>query len=496
MQKFILIRGHQGSGKSTFALTKIAEFKAKYPNALIVHLENDLLLIDSEGNYRWSPKAVDMAQRKNLATFKNTLKQGQQQPALDILIVNSNTNQKASGCRQLLRSAEKQGFETEVYRLHNFFDNQHNVNQAGVVSAYVKLNQNPLVEEIHVPAIQPISVELQTLVERKQAFNLKDLPFDEQQQTYVTADYLTFADQNFTRKQSRRYPQLSVLKYARHIFYDNRFDNALLEMRGLVLDEYNQIIIRPFKKVFNYSERIARNSPYPIRVSDERLVDAVVKVNGFLGVCTYIDLAETHPGYQADFNHKILYSTTGSLDSQYAEMVEKHCEKYTALFKQYPNHSFLFEITDPSDPHIIQEDFGETLIGCVEVKTGQQFAEQKLDQLGEKYQIKRPEILKNIAFGELKALLKNVKHEGFMVFAATEHGQQGEMLFKLKSPYYLVSKLLGRSTADNLNAKLNKRHLDEEYYPLIDHIKAHQEQFNQLDEQAKIAFIQAFLGKI
>lgn len=74
-----------------------------------------------------------------------------------------------------------------------------------------------------------------------------------------------------------------VLKYARNVFYENRFDNALLEMRGLVVDKHNRIIVRPFKKVFNYSERIAKNSPYPIVMSDERMVDAVVKVNGFWG---------------------------------------------------------------------------------------------------------------------------------------------------------------------------------------------------------------------
>lgn len=33
MQKFILIRGHQGSGKSTFAEQKAAEFKVQYPDA-------------------------------------------------------------------------------------------------------------------------------------------------------------------------------------------------------------------------------------------------------------------------------------------------------------------------------------------------------------------------------------------------------------------------------------------------------------------------------
>ena len=67
------------------------------------------------------------------------------------------------------------------------------------------------------------------------------------------------------------------------------------------------------------------------------------------------------------------------------------------------------------------------------------------------------------------------------------------MLFKLKSPYYLVSKFLGRSNEGNLGRKLDKRHVDEEYYPLIDHIRENQETFNRLEELEKIAFIQQFL---
>lgn len=39
MQKFILIRGHQGSGKSTFAEQRAAEFKAQYPDAEVVRIE-------------------------------------------------------------------------------------------------------------------------------------------------------------------------------------------------------------------------------------------------------------------------------------------------------------------------------------------------------------------------------------------------------------------------------------------------------------------------
>ena len=152
----------------------------------------------------------------------------------------------------------------------------------------------------------------------------------------------------------------------------------------------------------------------------------------------------------------------------------------------------MFEITDAKDVHIIREELGETLIGCIDVATGRQFSEAELDEIGKQYGIRRPETLKNITFGELKGRLKNVEHEGFMVFDA----QNGEMLFKLKSPYYLISKFLGRSNEGNIGRKLDKRHVDEEFYPLIDHIHDHREAFNAMPELDKIAFIQAFLRQL
>ena len=67
---------------------------------------------------------------------------------------------------------------------------------------------------------------------------------------------------------------------------------------------------------------------------------------------------------------------------------------------------FLFEITDAKDVHIIREELGETLIGCIDVTTGRQFSEAELDEIGKQYGVRRPETLKNITFGELKGRLK------------------------------------------------------------------------------------------
>jgi len=489
MQKFILLRGHQGSGKSTFAQEQINVFQKQYPDAEIIHIENDLLMTDENGNYRFTVDGIEQAQRKGQAMMLNACKRAQQNPQQSMLIINSNTNQKGSACIHLMQQARKHGLLVEVYRLHNFYPNHHGVKEADVLAAYIKLNNNRLREEIHVKAIQPMNAETAALIEEMQQFKQHELDYDENQQTWVTEKYLRLGRRDFVTKISKRYPELSVLKYKRNVFYDNRFDEALREMRGLVIDNHNRIIVRPFKKQFNYSERIAKDSKYPLHLDDAQRVDAIVKINGFLGCCTYVALPPEHPSHAAAFNHQVIYSTTGSLDSDFAKMAESHCHQYEALFKAYPNHTFLFEITDAKDVHIIQERLGETLIGVIDVATGRQFREDEVNKIAAAYGLQRPPMLENITFGELKALLKTVKHEGFMVFDA----ETKETLFKLKSPYYLVSKFFGRSNENSLGRKLDKKHVDEEYYPLVDYLREQRDTFNALGEQEKIAFIQRYL---
>ena len=170
MQKFILLRGHQGSGKSTFASEKIAEFQNAYPQAKIYHIENDKELTDANGMYQFNTKKLAAAQQKGMATLKNALKFGQQNQTTNILIINSNTYQKANACLTLLDLANKYGFKTEVYRLHNFYPNLHRVPEHEVLAAYHRLNQNRVRNEIHVPATCPISAEQQAEIDEMENF--------------------------------------------------------------------------------------------------------------------------------------------------------------------------------------------------------------------------------------------------------------------------------------------------------------------------------------
>ena len=65
---------------------------------------------------------------------------------------------------------------------------------------------------------------------------------------------------------------------------------------------------------------------------------------------------------------------------------------------------------------------------------------------------------------------------------------------KIKSPYYLTSKWFARNPkTDKLMSGNFKKQIDEEYYPLIDHIQANIEEFTLLDEQARLKWVSSFL---
>ena len=150
MQKFILLRGHEGSGKSVFSQQKIAEFQRDYPQTAIVHIDNDLALTDSQGNYHFDFEAFAQAHRDNMARQQAAFEQGQREPHRPLLVINANPNQKAKTCHHFIQTAYQYGFAVEIYRLHYFFQNVHGVSEEDVRRGYERLNANPVEGEIHI----------------------------------------------------------------------------------------------------------------------------------------------------------------------------------------------------------------------------------------------------------------------------------------------------------------------------------------------------------
>ena len=261
----------------------------------------------------------------------------------------------------------------------------------------------------------------------------------------------------FTRKESVRYPGLFVEKYKRKVFYDSLWDDQLVEMRGRVVDAAGDVVINPFTKIFN---RFERNT----NIDDGEKVIAVEKINGFMAAATYVPSVG-----------KVVVSTTGSLDSDYVTLAEKHLKSAIPVIVDYASIpegklTWLFEIVDESNPHIIKEMPGAYLLGFREVDSKESYSssdgkEQLLDKFAIKMVVMRP-TWGSALFSEVVEYSKNTEREGFVVYGKNT-------VLKIKSPYYLITKFFARVGENRILQVLNnlenfKKEIDEEYYDLID----------------------------
>lgn len=281
------------------------------------------------------------------------------------------------------------------------------------------------------------------------------------------------------RRESKRYPGLFVKKYSRKVFYDALWNESeeLLEARGHVEDAEGNIVIRPFTKIFNHGEN---NTDIDI----DEMVVAVNKVNGFMAAATYVPSVG-----------EVIVSTTGSLDSPFVTFAEEYIDAQVKnwIREEYERSgrsvTYMFEICHPSDPHIVKEVPGAYLIGNRYVDIPDAYwsdgdVEFSLDYAAGQMGVRRPS-WNVLRFGTVVEWAKQCKHEGYVVY-----GQESRTALKIKSPYYLILKLIARKK-DVMS--LDKKRCDEEFYNLIDHIQNTSEIFGLLTEQERLEYMISFL---
>lgn len=281
-----------------------------------------------------------------------------------------------------------------------------------------------------------------------------------------------FVEQNpnlVSMRESERYPGLFVLKYKNRVFYDNLWNDYLEECRGTAVDADFNVVARPFTKIYNYG--VEAKAPV---LQSGTMVDAYRKVNGFMCAIT-------------PYKGKLLVSTTGSLDSPFVDMAremlaanEKRISQH--IFKCTPQ-TWMFECVHPNDPHIVYEKPGLYLIGTrnLDWSAMEMTPPEVLQYHAECMGLEPVEHLR-VSIDDLQALAKQVCHEGFVFY--TDTGVSA----KIKSPHYLSLKAMARR-ADILS--LDKRRVDEEYYPLLEQLQGMGEQFNAMPEQERLRFIKA-----
>lgn len=258
----------------------------------------------------------------------------------------------------------------------------------------------------------------------------------------------------------KEFGDLRLFKYKNKVFYKNLWDKELVEYRGLVLDKDDNVVQRPFTKIFNWNEGGRKED------NVKQWVYWSQKVNGFMGA------ASIHEG-------KLLVSTTGSLDSPFSKLATKWLKDLPIRDNGY---TYIFEIVDPSDPHIIDEKPGVYLLGA-RAKSMQasnhDFSEWMLDDTAKKFGCYRPKHGR-ATIKELLEAASVATHEGYVFW-------NDNCEYKIKTPFYLITKFLGRTRKD-----YRKEYVEEEFYPLIDAIEA-QDNFREWHEQDKIKFIRGFL---
>lgn len=265
-----------------------------------------------------------------------------------------------------------------------------------------------------------------------------------------------------------------VLKYRKTVFFDNLWNDYLEECRGTIVDKDFNIVSYPFTKVYNYGVE----SKAPI-LSGDTMVDAYRKVNGFMIAVTW-------------HNGDILVSTTGSTANDYVDMAKELMQaelwRYREVCEKYSNYTFMFECVHRNDPHIIPETEGMYYLGHRAKSWGSVVEVSKdIPDLLNCYGTERL----RVSMDELQKLVKEVRHEGFVFY--TDSGLSS----KIKSPWYLTNKWVARNPrTDKLVNMQNdiKKNLDEEYYPLVDAIRANIDEYTLMDEQARLAWVRKFFG--
>ena len=214
--------------------------------------------------------------------------------------------------------------------------------------------------------------------------------------------------------------QLRILNYTVRATYSRAWNEATVACRGLILDDADRVVARPFPKFFGPSE------PDAPAIPSGRPMEITTKLDGSLGI------AYTHP----DGGTRL--ATRGSLTSHQAiEATRIWHEKYSHVVVP-EGVTPLFEIIYPDNRVVL--DYGDmrdlVLIALIDIETGADIDTASFEWPGPRAEA--------VSFADFGALVNHIAtageadREGYVArFAADEAAPH--MRFKLKFPSYVAA---------------------------------------------------------
>lgn len=178
---------------------------------------------------------------------------------------------------------------------------------------------------------------------------------------FRTADLFKAVEQG--RVTCRAHPTLPyyIYNYTPEVQYANDWDEVTMNCRGLILDDQNLIVARPWKKFFNLGQ-------VDLPIQFDTPVEVMDKVDGSLGIL--------YPGHDpGDF----YLATRGSFESEQAYVANDiWLKNYHAYYDDMPEQQYfneytlLFEIIYPQNRIVL--DYGDMrdliLLGAVSKQEG------------------------------------------------------------------------------------------------------------------------------
>lgn len=162
-------------------------------------------------------------------------------------------------------------------------------------------------------------------------------------------------EDEWVRVQTNEDGTLSIFNYTEHAQYKRFWNAVTLNCRGLILDNYMNIVARPWKKFFNYGER-------PSLFSTDDPVEVTDKKDGSLGIL-----------YRHPMTGDWRIATRGSFQSEQAiHATQIWNDKYSHIVVANEGLTVLFEIVYPGNRIVLDyDDFDDLiLLGSVHNKYG------------------------------------------------------------------------------------------------------------------------------
>lgn len=168
-------------------------------------------------------------------------------------------------------------------------------------------------------------------------------------------------------------------KYSPETVYARNWTELALNARGVAFDKHTgEVIARPFKKFFNYSEFFDENGnttgltelvPESFRPNLSGKFKVMNKVDGSLGI-SYFD----------KYDNKWKIKTGGSFDSDQAIWATNWLEQEVNTAKLDKTKTYCFEIVYKEDIHICNYgDFeGLVLLGILDNSTGEELSQHEI----------------------------------------------------------------------------------------------------------------------